>query len=121
MAIEKIFIVEDDLIIQLFISRTLERAGYEIVGDARSGKDTLALLENVKPDLILMDISLVGDMSGIDTTHVINETYNIPVVFMTGNADQATLEKAREANPRGFIFKPIDENHLLKKLKEFSR
>lgn len=115
---KKIFVVEDDLIIQLFITKTLEWAGYEVVGDARSGKDTLALLENVKPDLILMDISLVGDMDGIETAHEVNKRYQIPLIFMTGNADEATIERARTANPKGFIFKPIDENHLLKKLEE---
>lgn len=120
MEVRKIFVVEDDLIIQLFITKTLERAGYEVVGDARSGKDTLALLENVKPDLILMDISLVGDMNGVETAHEVNNRHQIPVVFMTGNADDATIEKAKETNPLGFIFKPIDENHLLKKLEELT-
>ena len=118
MELEKIFVVEDDLIIQLFITKTLEWAGYSVVGEARSGKETLELLEGVKPDLILMDISFVGNMDGIETAHEINNRYNIPLIFMTGNADEATIERARQADPLGFIFKPIDENHLINKLRE---
>lgn len=119
MGIGKILVVEDDLIIQLFICKTLERAGYEVIGEARSGQEAFEILSRNTPDLILLDISLVGPLSGIDIAHIVNGKYKIPFIFMTGNSDESTLEKAKEADPLGFIFKPIDDNHLLKKLKEF--
>lgn len=119
MELRKILVVEDDLIIQLFICKTLERAGYEVLGEARSGEEAFEMLNHKTPDIILLDISLIGPLSGIDIAHIVNEKYKIPFIFMTGNSDESTLEKAKEADPLGFIFKPIDDNHLLKKLKGF--
>lgn len=118
MDIRDILVVEDDLIIQLFIIRTLERAGYKVVGEARTGNKTLEILESVRPDIILMDIGLVGDMDGVDTASHIYDRYRIPLIFITGNADEATIKRAKNANPIAFIFKPIDEHHLVNRLEE---
>ncbi len=109
---KKIFIVEDDMIIQMFIERILENLGLDIVGEARTGDEVLAFLESNRPDFILMDIGLAGDKDGIETAEIINEKYQIPIIFLTGNSDKSTLARANKTNPIGFINKPIDETSL---------
>jgi CheY-like chemotaxis protein len=109
---KKIFIVEDDMIIQMFIERILENLGLNIIGEARTGDETLAFLENERPDFILMDIGLAGNKDGIETAEIINQKYQIPIIFLTGNSDKPTLARAKKTNPIGFINKPIDEASL---------
>ena len=109
---KKIFIVEDDMIIQMFIERILANLGLEVMGEARTGDETLAFLKNNTPDFILMDIGLAGDKDGVETAEIINELYQIPIIFLTGNSDKPTLERANKTNPIGFINKPIDEASL---------
>lgn len=115
----KLFIVEDDFIIQFYIERIAQKLGYEIVGRARSLTEVEELLKEFKPDLILLDIGLQGEKDGIDIAELINKEYKIPFVFMTGNSDQFTIDRALKTNPLGFIYKPIDEYGLIDKLVEF--
>lgn len=116
MTLQKILIVEDDMIIQMFLSRIIKQAGFDVVGEARSCDQLLEILTTETPDLILMDIGIVGDKDGVETTAIVNEKYNIPVIFMTGNSDEATLERARKQNPLTVLFKPIDEGRLKREL-----
>lgn len=109
---KKIFIVEDDMIIQMFIERILGNLGLDIIGEARTGDETLAFLETNRPDFILMDIGLAGNKDGIETAEIINQKYQIPIIFLTGNSDKPTLARAQKTNPIGFINKPIDEASL---------
>jgi len=116
---KKIFIVEDDMIIQMFIERILTNLGLDIIGEARTGDETLAFLEHSKPDFILMDIGLAGDKDGIETAEIINQKYQIPIIFLTGNSDKPTLSRANKTNPIGFINKPIDEASLKSVMQNF--
>jgi response regulator of citrate/malate metabolism len=116
MELNKILIIEDDMIIQLFISKVLKSAGFEIVGEGRSCKQALELVAKTKPDLILMDIGIAGDKDGIETAELINQDYDIPILFMTGNSDITTTERARKTNPIDILLKPIDEGRLKNKL-----
>ncbi|MBL4861439.1 MAG: response regulator [Crocinitomicaceae bacterium] len=123
MSIQRILIVEDDLIIQMFISRVVQSAGFEVVGEARKCSQAVDIAREMKPDLILMDIGLVGEKDGIDAAEILNKETSIPIIFMTGNSDELTLERARKVNPVDIIFKPIDELRLsgiLVKLREES-
>lgn len=113
---KKILIVEDEFIIQMFIAKVLSSAGFEISGEASTSNEALRMIEANRPDLILMDIGIKGDMDGIDTALVINTLYNIPVVFITGNSDKTTIEKAMLANPFDIIYKPMDELQLRDKI-----
>ncbi|MCH2021160.1 MAG: response regulator [Saprospiraceae bacterium] len=119
MGNKRIFIVEDDMIIQMFIERILGNLGFEIMGEARTSAETLAFLENNKPDFILMDIGLAGDKDGVETAEIINDLYEIPIIFLTGNSDKPTLERAKKTNPIGFINKPIDEATFKNVMLEF--
>lgn len=115
---KKILIVEDDMIIQMFLSRILADAGYTIVGEARDSASAIEMADQSAPDLILMDIAIDGLTDGIETALIIKQKRDVSVVFITGNSDKPTIERANKANPSGFIFKPIDENRLKLKLQE---
>ena len=121
MGQKRIVIVEDDLIIQMFLSKVLSKAGYLVVGEARKSDEAITIIKETKPDLVLMDIGIAGKKDGIETANLLNQEFNIPHVFITGNADEATLKRARTTNPIEFIFKPIDEDRLKKQLDIISK
>ncbi|ADV47552.1 response regulator receiver protein [Cellulophaga algicola DSM 14237] len=108
-----ILIVEDNFIIQMFLEEILLGCGEHTVKTANNAAKALLVLENFKPNVILMDIGIGPGLDGIEVAEIIKEKYHIPVVFLTGNSDQATIARAHKANPIHFIFKPIDEEKLL--------
>ena len=109
------------MIIQMFLSRTLSIEGYNITGEERNCKGAIESIKIDKPDLVLLDIGIVGDKDGVETAQLINNEYQIPVIFITGNSDKSTLERARKTNPIDFIFKPIDEDKLKNRLRELNQ
>lgn len=112
MANEKILIVEDEKIISLDLQRRLEKFGYEVTGLATTGEEAISLAEKRQPDIVLMDIMLAGETDGIDAAKIINRRFQIPVIFLTAYADEKTLERAKEAEPFGYILKPFKEKEL---------
>ncbi len=108
----KILIAEDESVIAIDIARTLERLAYKVIGYCRTGKEVINKAGELKPDLILMDIMLEGDITGIDAADEIMNLYNIPVIYLTAFADTVTLEKAKLTEPFGYILKPYDERTL---------
>ena len=107
-----ILIVDDERIVALDIKGTLESLGYHVCGVANSPEGAIASVEKIRPDLILMDINLNGEMDGISIAHVINAKHSIPVVFLTAYSDMDTFDRAKAANPYGFILKPFDARKL---------
>ncbi|CAN1209099.1 histidine kinase [Tumidithrix helvetica PCC 7403] len=108
-----ILVVEDEPIIAMDIRRRLLHLGYGVTAIADSGEAAIdAILQNV-PNLILMDIHLIGDMDGIQVAAHVREKFGLPVIFLTAHADEATLEQAKATQPFGYIVKPF-ENHDLK-------
>jgi len=110
---EKILIVEDEILIANDISQALRSFGYEVMEIVVSGKDAIKFVKSHKPDLILMDIMLEGEMNGIDAALEINEENSIPIIYLTAFSDVKTLRKASESNPYGYILKPFEERELL--------
>ena len=108
----QILLVEDDRIIAKDIQKTLIDYGYIVLESIPSGEQALEFLENVQPDLILMDIRLEGDLSGIETATVIKNKYGIPIIFLTAYTDQKTLSEAKKTDSFGFIVKPYNEKEL---------
>lgn len=108
----KVLIVEDNFIIQMFIESTINAMGHEVIGAMDMGDDALDFLERNEPNIILLDIGLAGKINGIELAEKINELYQIPFVFLTGNSDRPTLAKAKDTNPLHIISKPIDEDKL---------
>jgi DNA-binding NarL/FixJ family response regulator len=118
MAKTSIMIVEDEGVVSIDIRNILKRSGYDIAAVAFLGEEAVKKAEESHPDLVLMDIGLKGEIDGIEAAKRIRERHRIPIIFLTGFADENTLVKAREADPSGFIIKPINEEELRQTIKE---
>ncbi len=90
----------------------LDELGYHQCGTVASGEDALKHCESNKPDLILMDIHLEGDIDGVETAKNIFEKYNIPVIYISGDSDVSTVKRAVLPNTYGFMTKPVYKNSL---------
>lgn len=112
MPIAKILIVEDEAITALDIKNILQRLNYEVVGIVSKGEAAIAMVEETNPRLILMDITLKGDLDGIDTAMILRRTHNIPVVYLTAHSDDETIERSKQTDPYGFLLKPLNERDL---------
>jgi PAS domain S-box-containing protein len=107
-----ILVVEDDAIIGEDIQRTLQRLGYEVGAPQRSGADALRSIEAKVPDLVLMDIRLHGPLDGIQTAAQIRQRWDVPVVYLSAHSDEATIARAKETVPHGYLLKPFNERDL---------
>jgi DNA-binding NarL/FixJ family response regulator len=112
MSEPKILIVEDEETTALNLKEIIENFGYEVCGIAVSGETALELAEQDTPELVLMDITLKGDMDGIQATQQLMKKYNVPVLFITGNVDVTTIEKAMATGPYGILQKPFGSSIL---------
>tara|TARA_B100000809_G_scaffold248154_1_gene277964 strand:+ start:11267 stop:12019 length:753 start_codon:yes stop_codon:yes gene_type:complete len=112
MSKNNILVIEDEAIVSKDIQQSLKKLGYNIVGSAATGEKAVILALETKPDLVLMDIMLKGDMSGIDAAEQIRAQLSIPVIYLTAYADESTLEKAKVTEPYGYIIKPFKEVDL---------
>ncbi len=112
MSKKKIFVVEDESIVSLEIQNRLKVLGYEVAGHAASGDEAITKITQVKPDLVLMDIRIKGDIDGIETASRIKKILDIPIIFLTAYADETTLQRAKITDPFGYIIKPFEEREL---------
>lgn len=108
----KVFVVEDEAIVSKDIQVCLKKLGYSVIGTFSSGEDILQALKEKKPDIILLDIMLSGEISGVEVSANVKKEYNIPVVFLTAYTDEKTLSKAKVTDPYGYIIKPFKEIDL---------
>ncbi len=108
----RILVVEDEAIVALDIRHRLQALGYDIAGVVASGGEAVKLVEETRPDLVMMDIVLKGDTSGTEAATEIHRRWKTPVIFLTAFADPQTLEKAKTAEPYGYIPKPFDDTDL---------
>ncbi|TAL57132.1 MAG: response regulator transcription factor [Bacteroidetes bacterium] len=107
-----ILIVEDESIVARDIQQSLKKLGYEVLGICATGEEAVSKAEQTKPSLVLMDIMLRGDMSGIEAADQIGQKLHIPIIFLTAYADSSTLSKAKVTEPYGYIIKPFKEIDL---------
>ena len=108
----RILVVEDEAIIAEHIAVLLQNMGYSVVKIVATGEDAIAVAEDMDPDLVLMDIMLQGEMDGIEAAQLIREHLNIPVVYLTANADDVTLKRASHTLPFGYLIKPFKAKEL---------
>ena len=108
----KILIVEDELLIAKNLSQKLEKLGYEIADIVSCGADAIERAGEMKPDLILMDIVIKGDIDGIATAAIIHEKLDIPIIYTTAYADDETLQRAENTGSYGYLLKPFKEREL---------
>jgi DNA-binding LytR/AlgR family response regulator len=107
-----VLVVEDESIVSKDIQHSLKKLGYNVVGAAASGDRAIELARSEKPDIVLMDIMLKGDINGIETAEVMKSELGTPVIFLTAYADDSTLAKAKVTEPYGYIIKPFKEVDL---------
>ena len=108
-----LIIVEDESIVAQDLQFTLGDLGYGVPAIANSGELAIQKVAEHQPDLILMDIRIIGEMDGIATAEVISQRFDIPVIFLTAHSDEETLARAIETSPYGYIVKPFEEKELL--------
>ena len=108
----KLLIAEDEGIIAKDLSVTLKQLGYDVVGIAKSAFDAINKAHSLAPNLILMDIMLEGDVTGIDAAKEIQAELDIPIIYLTALADEETIHRAKITEPFGYLLKPFDERSL---------
>ena len=107
-----IVIVEDEPIVAMDIKRCLKQLGYQVAGVAANSEDAVQQIVDNRPDLVLMDIRLKGDIDGIETAWRIRQRVNVPIVYLTAHSDPETLERAKFTEPYGYILKPYEDRDL---------
>ena len=103
----KIGIVEDEALVADTIQDALQDLGYDVATPAVSYARALRMIEQESPDLLLLDIQLAGKKDGIELAKVVGEEYDLPFIFLTSHADQATVDRAKEVNPPAYLVKPF--------------
>jgi CheY-like chemotaxis protein len=107
-----ILVVEDESLVAKALTVTLMRLGHVVTSIASTGEEAVERAEEEKPDLILMDIILDGEMDGIDAAKIIYSRSQIPFIYVTAHADQNTKERADLTGPYGYLIKPYKEKEL---------
>jgi CheY-like chemotaxis protein len=108
----KILVVEDEGILAMGLKRKLERLGYEITGLASTGPEAIEMASFNRPDLVLMDIVLRGDMDGIETAKELTRRYNTALIYITAYSDDDILKRVMSTEPYAYIVKPLRESEL---------
>jgi len=108
----RILIVEDDPLMGQEISLKLQHFGHEVVALVVSSQEAIAVAGEARPDLILMDILLEGEVDGIETAEIITRQYRIPIVFLTAFDDEEFIQRARITEPYGYVLKPFTSGEL---------
>jgi len=107
-----VMVVEDELIVAEDLTHWLHSLGYVVGARAAAGREAVQRCEATRPDLVLMDILLPGEIDGIGAAEEIRRRFDIPVVYITASSDEATLTRAKVTEPFGYILKPFDERGL---------
>ncbi len=110
----KVLIVEDEFVLAANLQEILEASGYMVTGMATSAIETLQQVEQERPDVVLMDIHLHGSRDGIETATFLWRTFQLPAVYLTSHSDRATLERAYESLPFGYLLKPVWKAELVR-------
>lgn len=108
----RLLVVEDEAIVMADVSFRLKKMNYEVVATATCGEEALLLAEQFRPDLVLMDIHLQGQMDGITAARELRARFQIPVVFLTAYSEESTFQRAKAVGPLGYILKPFSDREL---------
>jgi diguanylate cyclase (GGDEF)-like protein len=109
---KRLLIVEDECIVAFDLRVVLEELGYAVVGTAASSDEALRIADEQRPDLVLMDISIVGQTDGVQAGRLLRARHHVPLVYLTANVDAATLGRALATEPAGYVVKPYNEHSL---------
>ena len=112
MSRTRILVVEDETIVALDVKERLTELGYEVTGVAERGDQALDLVNATRPDLVLMDIRLKGEMDGITAAEKIRQRWRIPVIYLTAFSEDPTFQRAKVTEPFGYIIKPVEDREI---------
>lgn len=108
----RVLIVEDDMLLSMVEERLIKRLGYEVVDKVTKGIEAIEKAEELNPDIIVMDISLKGDMDGIEAMETIREKSEVPVIYLSGRGDRYSLERAKKTGFIDYLKKPVTGGDL---------
>ncbi|MBF0398776.1 MAG: response regulator, partial [Desulfobacterales bacterium] len=109
---EKIMVIEDSDAIVMQIEAFLSIYNYSICSVVDSGEKAIKMINLLKPDIILMDITLAGEIDGIETAGIIRSNYDIPIIFLTSHTEDDFIDRAKNVSPYGYILKPFTNHDL---------
>jgi CheY-like chemotaxis protein len=107
-----ILIVEDEAVIAMDLEMRLQKLGYRVAGVTAHGDRALEIAGRLHPDLVLMDVNILGGRDGVTIATEIRERFDIPSIFLTAYSDDETIARATDSNPLGYLIKPIAEREL---------
>ena len=108
----KIMVVDDEAVIALRLQQMLTKMGYDVVDVSYSGEDALENARSLRPDLILMDIMIPGNLNGINAAEIVKSELDIPVIFLTAFSEEKIINRAKQAEPYGYILKPFQDREI---------
>ncbi len=110
----RILLVDDDQLIRFVHQMFIERAGHEVVGVAEEETQAVRMALELKPDVVVMDIRLEDGTNGISAMRTIQQTLNIPAIYISGNSDNKTMEDAEQTIMKAFLVKPVTQDEIAK-------
>jgi len=117
---KKIILVEDDRMLSFTFEMFLKQLDYILVGSFQTGKDAIEGCRKLNPDVVIMDIHLEGELDGIDTAKTIEREFDLPIVYLSSDIEEATFLKTIHKNTFGFLVKPISKKASLRMAIEFA-
>ncbi len=112
----RILIVEDEVVVAMYIETVLETFGYDVVAIVTNGADAIDMVRDEDIDLVLMDINIEGDIDGIETTRRLKGFSEVPVLYVSAYIDKETIARASSTNPAGYLSKPFKNKELRMKI-----
>ncbi|OQY00108.1 MAG: hypothetical protein B6I20_09245 [Bacteroidetes bacterium 4572_117] len=109
---KKILIVEDDKMLCTIFEMFIKGLNYNLIGISHTGNEAIEVCKKNKPDVILMDIHLEGDLNGIETSKIICDLFDVPIVYVTSDINESIIKLATNKNTYGFLMKPVQETTL---------
>ncbi|MEJ2614905.1 MAG: response regulator [Ignavibacteriaceae bacterium] len=114
---KNILIVEDEQVIAMDLKKTISNFGYNVLSTVSSGEEALNFMTGNKPNLVIMDILLAGDLNGIETGVIMSERFNVPIIYITAYAKEILL-RSKITESSTYLVKPFDESELQKKIEK---
>jgi len=109
----RVLILEDEILVAWSLQELLSLVGYEVTGIAATVSDALCLAENTKPDLAIVDVRLAGQRDGIEGAELLQQQFGLPVIFLTGEVDKETVQRASALNPVRYLLKPVHGEQIV--------